>query len=88
MIRNFEYLIVFTSAPGVLPEQNDRYRIQAWKVNEIKAYKNRPKPIIRTGFTVPNVQKCVMVATLTLIILLYYDFADDVFYIYVLYKTK
>ncbi len=22
MIRNFEYLIVFTSAPGVLPEQN------------------------------------------------------------------
>ncbi len=22
---NFEYLIVFTSAPGVLPEQSDRY---------------------------------------------------------------
>ncbi len=40
MIRNFEYLIVFTSAPSVLLEQNDRYRIQAWKVNEIKAYKN------------------------------------------------
>ncbi len=40
MIRNFEYLIVFTGAPGVLPEQNDRYRIQSWKVNEIKAYKN------------------------------------------------
>ncbi len=39
MIRNFEYLIVFTSVPGVLPEQNDRYRIQPWKVNEIKAYK-------------------------------------------------
>ncbi len=39
MIQNFEYLIVFTSAPGVLPEQNDRYRIQLWKVNEIKAYK-------------------------------------------------
>ncbi len=39
MIRNFEYLIVFTSAPGVLPEQTDRYRIQPWKVNEIKAYK-------------------------------------------------
>ncbi len=39
MIRNFEYLIVFTSAPGVLPEQNDRYWIQPWKVNEIKAYK-------------------------------------------------
>ncbi len=40
MIRNFKYLTVFTSAPGVLPEQNDRYRIQPWKVNEIKAYKN------------------------------------------------
>ncbi len=39
MIRNFEYLIVFTSAPDVLPEQNDRYWIQPWKVNEIKAYK-------------------------------------------------
>ncbi len=39
MIRNFEYLIVFSSAPGVLPEQNERYRIQPWKVNEIKAYK-------------------------------------------------
>ncbi len=38
MIRNFEYLIVFTSAPGVLPEQNDQYQIQPWKVNEIKAY--------------------------------------------------
>ncbi len=38
MIRDFEYLIVFTSAPGVLPEQNYRYRIQPWKVNEIKAY--------------------------------------------------
>ncbi len=41
MIQNFEYLIVFTSAPGVLPEQNDRYRIKPWKVNEIKAYKNQ-----------------------------------------------
>ncbi len=41
MIRNFEYLIVFTSAPGVLPEQNDRYRIQPGKVNEIKAYNNQ-----------------------------------------------
>ncbi len=40
MIRNFEYLTVFTSAPGVLPEQNDRYQIQPWKVNEIKAYQN------------------------------------------------
>ncbi len=40
MIRDFEYLIVFTSAPGVLPEQNDWYRIQPWKVNEIKVYKN------------------------------------------------
>ncbi len=40
MIRNFEYLRVFTSAPSVLPEQNDHYRIQPWKVNEIKAYKN------------------------------------------------
>ncbi len=39
MIRNFEYLTVFTSAPDVLPEQNDRYRIQPWKVNKIKAYK-------------------------------------------------
>ncbi len=38
MFRNFEYMIVFTSAPGVLPEQNDRYGIQPWKVNEIKAY--------------------------------------------------
>ncbi len=28
MIRNFEYLIVFISAPGVLPEQNDPYQIQ------------------------------------------------------------
>ncbi len=41
MIRNFECLIVVTSAPGVLPEQNDRYGIQPWKVNEIRAYKNR-----------------------------------------------
>ncbi len=41
MIWNFEYLIVFTSAPGVLPEQDDRYQIQPWKVNEIKAYKNK-----------------------------------------------
>ncbi len=40
MFWNFEYLIVFTSAPGVPPEQNDRYWIQPWKVNEIKAYKN------------------------------------------------
>ncbi len=39
MIRNFKNFIVFTSAPGFLPEQNDRYRIQPWKVNEIKAYK-------------------------------------------------
>ncbi len=39
MIRNFIYFIVFTTAPGVLPEQNDWYRIQPWKVNEIKAYK-------------------------------------------------
>ncbi len=39
-MRNFKYFIVFTSAPGVLPQQNDRYRIQPWKVNEIKAYKN------------------------------------------------
>ncbi len=38
MIQNFECMIVFTSAPGVLPEQNDRYRIQPWIVNEIKAY--------------------------------------------------
>ncbi len=41
MIRNFEYLTVFTCAPGVLPEQNDRYQIQPWKVNEIKAYKKK-----------------------------------------------
>ncbi len=40
MIQNFKYLLVFTSAPGGLPEQNDRYRIQPWKVNEIKAYNN------------------------------------------------
>ncbi len=40
MILNFEYLIVFTSTPGVLPEQNDRYRIEPWKANEIKVYKN------------------------------------------------
>ncbi len=45
MIRNFEYLIVFTSTPGVLPEQHDRYRIQPWKVNEIKAYNYRFKSI-------------------------------------------
>ncbi len=37
----FRIFIVFTSAPGVLPEQNDRYRIQPWKVNEIKAYKKK-----------------------------------------------
>ncbi len=42
MIRNFEYLIVFPSAPSVLPEQNYQYRIQPRKVNEIKGYnKNR-----------------------------------------------
>ncbi len=28
MIRNFKNFIVFTSIPGVLPEQNNRYRIQ------------------------------------------------------------
>ncbi len=27
MIRNFEYLIVDTTTPGVLPEQNDRYHL-------------------------------------------------------------
>ncbi len=43
MMQNFKYFIVFTSAPGVLPEQNDWYRIQPWKVNEIKAYKNNWK---------------------------------------------
>ncbi len=48
MIRNFEYLIVFTSAPGVVPEQNDPYRIQPWKVNEIKAYKNYSKCLQKT----------------------------------------
>ncbi len=41
MLRNFKYFIVFTSAHGVLQEQNDWYRIQPWKVNEIKAYKNQ-----------------------------------------------
>ncbi len=41
MIQNFEYLIVFTRALGVLPEQKDRYQIQPWKVNEIKAYKKK-----------------------------------------------
>ncbi len=41
MIRDFEYLMVFTSAPGVLPEQNDWYPIQPWKVNEIKAYNKK-----------------------------------------------
>ncbi len=50
MIRNFEYLVVFTCAPGVLPEQNDRYRIQPWKVNEIKAYKNRRNPMNKKEF--------------------------------------
>ncbi len=39
MIQNFKYFIVFSSAPGILPEQNDWYRIKPWKVNEIKAYK-------------------------------------------------
>ncbi len=39
MFRNFKYLIVFISAPGVLPVQNDWYWIQPWKVNEIKACK-------------------------------------------------
>ncbi len=43
MIQNFKYIIVFTSAPGVLPEQNDWYRIQPWKVNEIKVYKKTLK---------------------------------------------
>ncbi len=43
MIWNFEYLIVYTSTPGVLPQQNDQYQIQPWKVNEIKAYKNIEK---------------------------------------------
>ncbi len=31
-----------------------------------KIKKNQPKSIIKTRVTVPNVQKCVMVATLTL----------------------
>ncbi len=39
MTQNFEYLIVFTSTLGVLPKQNDRYRVQPWKVNEIKSCK-------------------------------------------------
>ncbi len=39
----------------------------AWLLNlSIKKKKNQPKPIIRTGVTVPNVRKCVMVAILTL----------------------
>ncbi len=45
----------------------------AWNLHQscltsrsINFKKNQPKPIIRTGVTVPNVQKCVMVATLTL----------------------
>ncbi len=46
MIRNFKYLTVFTSAPCFLPEQNDRYQIQPWKVNEIKAYKNLKKTFV------------------------------------------
>ncbi len=56
MIRNFEYLLVFTSTPGVLPEQNDRYQIQPWKVNEIKEYSKRslnslpPSGIKRAAF--------------------------------------
>ncbi len=50
MIWNFEYLIVFTSAPNVLPEQNDWYRIQPWKVNEIKAYKKERIPEMLLDF--------------------------------------
>ncbi len=30
----------FYYTPAVLPEQNDWYQIQPWKVNEIKSYKN------------------------------------------------
>ncbi len=43
--------------------------------------KNQPKPIIRTGVTVPNVQKCVMVATLTLHIGLRSNFSSMVFFL-------
>ncbi len=50
MIQNFEYLTVFTSAPGALPEQNDRHQIQPWKVNEIKAYKNIQDMRLRKQF--------------------------------------
>ncbi len=36
MIWNFEYLIVFTSAPSILPEQNDQYWMQPWKVKKAR----------------------------------------------------
>ncbi len=38
----------------------------AWLLDLSMRKKNQSKPIIRIGVTVPNVQKCVMVATLTL----------------------
>ncbi len=47
MIWNFKNFIVFTSAPSVLPEQNDQYRIQPWKVNDIKAYEKKKIVCIR-----------------------------------------
>ncbi len=45
----------------------------AWLL-DLSIKKNQPKPIIRTEVTVLNVQKCVMVATLTLYHLEIYTF--------------
>ncbi len=56
MIRNFQYLIVFTSAPSVLPEQNDPYRIQPWKVNETKAYK-KWRTVNQSLYTIRSLSK-------------------------------
>ncbi len=36
----------FHKLPSVLPEQNDRYPIQPWKMNEIKAYKKYLTPVL------------------------------------------
>ncbi len=44
----------------------ETYTRAAWLLNLSILKKNQPKLIIRTGVTVPNVHKCVMVATFTL----------------------
>ncbi len=49
----------------------ETYTRAAWLLNLLTKKKNQPKPIIRTGVIVRNVQKCVMAATFTLYVIVW-----------------